>query len=105
MSEKRSITKFIFKLNSNITISEMSYSIEEAITSLKRMWPHCKLELVSEEFSHFVGDYGNKTTKSKPVYSTSLQPAGRKSPMINKPTRELSLEDRLEQALVEQFGG
>lgn len=92
------IKNFVFRMK-GCTLSSKARDVETALLYLQRMWPDSKFELVSEEHSHFVGDHSNAAPKKAKVMSFP------KTPAISKPTIELSIEDRLEQALIDNFGG
>lgn len=92
------INNYIFQVG-RCTLSSKAINQETALMYLKRMWPGSKIEFVSEEFSHTVGDYNPApVAKKSKVVAFPKATSGR-------PMDKLSIEERLEQSLIDSFGG
>lgn len=97
----QAINTYLFKVG-NCTMSSKSHDKETAFMYLRRQWPTGVIEFLSESFSHNVGDYGSGRSKPFPESQAGIK-RGRK--VATKPFENLSMEERLEQALIEKFGG
>ena len=101
----QTITTYFFRVG-NCTMSSKAHDKETALLYMQRMWRTSKIEYVGEEFSHIVDAKPLKSVaKPTAVGNSFKQSVKRTVPPIKKPVIGVSLEDRLEQALVENFGG
>lgn len=96
------ITKFVFKIDGCLKVSERAATMEMALERTKRMWPRSTVEFVEEQFSHVVDTMLTRTPST----------AGKKrsfAPLTRRPAEttidDVSLEDRMAATLVDSFGG
>jgi hypothetical protein len=98
------IIKYVFKIDGCLTVAERAESEQTARARLERMWPRSTVEYIREELSHIVEDVRTRL-------ATPLRPEMIKGRAVTKSTPKSteryhgSVEERMEQALAESFGG
>ena len=103
----QAITKFVFKIDGCLLVSERAGDMETARMRAERMWPRSTVEFISEEFSHFAEDRSRLVAPITEGLSVKRGVVSRKKDAGSKKDNfdMVSVEDRMTRTVADAFAG